>query len=373
MSGERNAGPCARCSGVNQGTKLANSKWRSTNDLKRSGATFNTMTSYSSVHVNVEAPARLHLGFLDLNGSLGRRFGSLGVAIDTLSTRLQAERTEAFSAHGPGAERALALAKAFAEARGLKGGACLTIDQIIPEHAGLGSGTQLALAVGTAIEQLYAAESGSRAIAQTLNRGGRSGIGIAAFDEGGFIVDCGRGNHSDVPLVAMRLPFPARWRLVLIMDSRAQGLHGLQEAEAFARLPEFPEAAAGRLCRLLMMKIVPGLLEQRLEPVAEGIGEMQRVVGDHFAPAQRGRFASPAVAEVLTWLEHRGLAGTGQSSWGPTGFVLVEDDAAARTLERELKKRFGVLSPLRYLIVGARNRGASVSVARAPLQVRRES
>ncbi len=26
------------------------------------------------------APARLHLGFLDLNGGLGRRFGSLGLA-----------------------------------------------------------------------------------------------------------------------------------------------------------------------------------------------------------------------------------------------------------------------------------------------------
>jgi beta-RFAP synthase len=331
-----------------------------------------TMTGHSFMQVDVEAPARLHLGFLDLNGALGRRFGSLGVAIDTLSTRVHAERAGQFSARGPAADRVLALAKAFGEAQGIKGGATLTIAEIIPEHAGLGSGTQLALAVGTALDRLYAGETGSRAIARTLHRGGRSGIGIAAFDEGGFIVDCGRGEHSEVPPVAMRLPFPERWRMLLIMDTRAQGLHGVRESEAFARLPEFPEAAAGRLCRLLMMKVVPGLLEQQIEPVAEGIGEIQRVVGDHFAPAQHGRFASPAVAEVLTWLEHHGLAGTGQSSWGPTGFVLVEDDAVARALERELKRRFGVLSPLRYLIVGARNLGASVKVARPSLQVSRE-
>lgn len=330
------------------------------------------MTGHSFMQVDVEAPARLHLGFLDLNGALGRRFGSLGVAIDTLSTRVHAERAGQFSARGPAADRVLALAKAFGEAQGIKGGATLTIAEIIPEHAGLGSGTQLALAVGTALDRLYAGETGSRAIARTLHRGGRSGIGIAAFDEGGFIVDCGRGEHSEVPPVAMRLPFPERWRMLLIMDTRAQGLHGVRESEAFARLPEFPEADAGRLCRLLMMKIVPGLLEQQIEPVAEGIGEIQRVVGDHFAPAQHGRFASPAVAEVLTWLEHHGLAGTGQSSWGPTGFVLVEDDAVARALERELKRRFGVLSPLRYLIVGARNLGASVKVARPSLQVSRE-
>ena len=36
--------------------------------------------------VDVSAPARLHLGFLDLGGGLGRRFGSLGVAIDGCDT-----------------------------------------------------------------------------------------------------------------------------------------------------------------------------------------------------------------------------------------------------------------------------------------------
>jgi predicted sugar kinase len=32
--------------------------------------------------VSVTVPARLHLGFLDLDGGLGRRFGSLGMALD---------------------------------------------------------------------------------------------------------------------------------------------------------------------------------------------------------------------------------------------------------------------------------------------------
>ncbi len=333
------------------------------------------MTGLPSIHVDIEAPARLHLGFLDLNGALGRRFGSLGLAIDTLATRLRAERARGFDGRGPGAERAIDMARDFAKRRGIEGGAYLTLEEQIPEHAGLGSGTQLALAVGTALERLYGCESGTGSIAQSLQRGARSGIGIAAFDEGGFIVDCGRGDGPGcpaVPPVAMRLPFPAQWRLLLILDARTQGLHGARESEAFARLPEFPEEAAGRLCRLLLMKIVPGLLEQRLPPVAEGLGEIQRVVGDHFAPAQNGRFASPAVAQTLSWLEQQGLAGTGQSSWGPTGFVLVGDEPAARALERDLKRRFGELSPLRYLIVAARNRGASVRVARAPLQIGRE-
>jgi predicted sugar kinase len=30
--------------------------------------------------ITVIAPARLHMGFIDLSGSLGRHFGSIGVA-----------------------------------------------------------------------------------------------------------------------------------------------------------------------------------------------------------------------------------------------------------------------------------------------------
>ena len=34
------------------------------------------------MHVKVTANARLHLGFLDLNGDLGRKFGSIGLCLD---------------------------------------------------------------------------------------------------------------------------------------------------------------------------------------------------------------------------------------------------------------------------------------------------
>ena len=38
--------------------------------------------------VQVTTAARLHLGFLDLAGDLGRRFGSIGLAIDAFETRV---------------------------------------------------------------------------------------------------------------------------------------------------------------------------------------------------------------------------------------------------------------------------------------------
>ena len=53
------------------------------------------VASRNPVKVTVAVPARLHLGFLDLDGGLGRRFGSIGVAISDLHTRVAVERAAA--------------------------------------------------------------------------------------------------------------------------------------------------------------------------------------------------------------------------------------------------------------------------------------
>ena len=66
--------------------------------------------------VRVVAPARLHLGFLDLNGSLGRLFGSIGLAIDTPRTELVLKRARALQGRRPRpAARAVAMLRRFAE------------------------------------------------------------------------------------------------------------------------------------------------------------------------------------------------------------------------------------------------------------------
>jgi beta-RFAP synthase len=322
--------------------------------------------------VEVDAPARLHLGFLDLHGGLGRRFGSIGLTIDTLATRLRAEKCDTVSANGPGAERALKYARSYIKAQGINGGVDINLLQAIPDHVGLGSGTQMALAVGTAIERLYRGERDCAVIAKTLNRGNRSGIGIGAFNQGGFILDCGRSEDKEVPPVAVRLPFPENWRVLLLLDNRQQGLHGSQEVTAFSALPEFPEQTAAHLCRLVMMQVLPGVLEGRLAPVTQGIGEIQQRVGDHFAPAQGGRFTSPVISAALEWAMEKGYAGVGQSSWGPTGFILLEDLGRAQQLEHSLKRHFGKFSSFRCQVVSARNQGAQVSLLQQPTRLIQE-
>src|SRR5215470_4890441 len=143
--------------------------------------------------VTVTAPARLHLGFVDLNGGLGRRFGSLGIALAAPSTRIVARRHDGLAADGPEADRVLAHLRRLAGRLDLGGGVRVTVEQAMPAHAGLGSGTQLALAVGAALSRLCGLGLDVEAVARLLGRGGRSGIGIASFAEGGVVLDGGRG------------------------------------------------------------------------------------------------------------------------------------------------------------------------------------
>ena len=50
--------------------------------------------------VRVEAPARLHWGMFDISGSLGRRFGGLGVAIISTSAGVMSDRAARKAGHG---------------------------------------------------------------------------------------------------------------------------------------------------------------------------------------------------------------------------------------------------------------------------------
>ncbi len=315
----------------------------------------------------VEAPARLHLGFVDLDGGLGRRFGSLGLTLDGLATRLRLQASSRTTAQGPQAERAAANLARLREALHAGGDATLIVDEAIPAHAGLGSGTQMALAVGTAASEAWGLGLSPREIAHILDRGARSGIGIGAFELGGFLLDGGRGESDAPPPLISRIPFPGHWRVVLVFDRAARGLHGASEVAAFRDLPPFAPQQAAHLARLVLMQILPALAEADLEPFGRGLSELQRAIGDHFAPAQGGRFTSPRVAAALTVLEARGACCIGQSSWGPTGFAIV--DTAERAVEhaRELRQRFPDTAQLEFRVVAAGNRGARIRIQETAL------
>jgi beta-RFAP synthase len=307
----------------------------------------------------VHAPARLHAGFVDLNGGLGRRFGSLGIAIDRPAIALRVRPADRLTVSGPSAERVRRSIERLGREAGLSDAVSVTVEEAIPPHVGLGSGTQTDLAVAAALVCLEGRGTAARDLARALERGARSGIGLAAFEQGGVLLDGGRGGLDAAPPVIARAPFPEEWRILLLLHRGGHGLHGAPEAEAFRRLPPFPPDAAAHLCRLMLMVALPALAEGDVDRFGQAIGELQRTVGDHFAPAQGGRFTSPLVADALAWLEAQGIAGVGQSSWGPTGFAVIGDVRQAERLAGEMRTRW-TGSPLEVMVCRGRNAGATV-------------
>jgi beta-RFAP synthase len=310
--------------------------------------------------VRVVAPARLHLGFLDLNGGLGRMFGSIGLAVDVPRTELVLRRSRAFKGEGPDNARAVAMLRRIADAYSLDGAYEANVTSAIPPHAGLGSGTQLALAAGAALMALEGIDYSPSRLGEIVDRGARSAIGMAAFEEGGFIVDGGRGTLDRSPPILIRAEFPAAWRALLVLDAHTAGVHGEAETKAFATLPPMPEVQAGKLCRRVLMQLVPGLAEADIQAFGDALTEIQRIVGAHFATAQGGSpWASPAVGRVVESLRRNGAYGIGQSSWGPTGFAFApSQEIAARLYDSSIE--VARAEGLEIVIAEGRNRGASV-------------
>jgi len=294
------------------------------------------------------APSRLHFGLLARGPSAPRQFGGLGLMVDAPGLEVEAEASAAgaWSASGPLADRAARVALAVSDA--LRAGGLsptplhIKILRAPPEHVGLGTGTQLSLAVARlAAESAGWRDAPASSLAALCGRGVRSGVGIHGSELGGLVVEGGHKGDGGVAPLLSRMDLPDDWRALVVSPTSAEGLHGPDELQAFAALPPMPEAVTDRLCRLVLLGILPSVAEGDLRGFGEALEEMQRRVGAWFAPAQGGIFASPRSAEMVDWLGREGLAGLGQSSWGPTLYGFTDRDPQWRDgVLKRFRERF---------------------------------
>jgi len=318
-----------------------------------------------SAKVSVTASARLHLGFLDMNEGLGRKFGGLGLALDAPVTRLTLSRASANHVEGPESARAMKCLETTQTVLAPDTRHALVIHEAIPAHSGFGSGTQLALAVAAAVRRLEDLPDDPAADAAMLSRGARSGLGAGLFGRGGLVVDGGRGPNTLTPPVIARAEFPDDWRILLVGDPAATGLHGAGEKEAFATLPPLEATASGELCRRVLMQALPALAERNLRAFGDAVSRIQEIVGDYFAPRQGGRrFTSAKVEEAVGRLTRAGATWVGQTSWGPTSFAFVESEASAKRIVERVQSQARALG-LSLSIHRGCNHGATINAVYA--------
>ncbi|HYF40120.1 MAG TPA: beta-ribofuranosylaminobenzene 5'-phosphate synthase family protein [Gemmatimonadales bacterium] len=298
------------------------------------------MSSPGSVFV--EAPARLHFGVLDLRGKLGRCFGGLGAAIPSPSLLLEATRSNRTTSEGPDAERAADFAHRWFSYQAVSGGVHIKIHRAIPSHSGLGSGTQLGLAVARALSELYRVSADPVELARSTGRGLRSAIGTWTFAHGGFIVEGGRrpGSEAIAPLLA-RFAIPETWYCVVAVPAGGRGLSGEAEARAFEQLPLPPDQEVERVAHLVLMQLLPALVEDDLPSFGTALSAIQRITGSWFAAEQGGVFAPGRTEQLVAEMSALGAVGVGQSSWGPAAYGLVASAEAAALLAERVQNLLG--------------------------------
>jgi beta-ribofuranosylaminobenzene 5'-phosphate synthase len=210
------------------------------------------------------------------------------------------------------------------------------VARTLPPHAGLGSGTQLGLAVGRALAEIFGVTTEAQAVARAVGRGERSAIGTWTFAGGGLVVEGGRRKESDAvgPLLA-RLPFPSTWRCVVAVPHATPWMTGSAEAEAFAQLPAPPERDVERVAHLVLMALLPALAEADLATFGGALSAIQEITGRWFAPVQGGTFAPGPSEELVRRMAEWGASGVGQSSWGPAVYgIVVGENVAGRLADR---------------------------------------
>lgn len=284
-------------------------------------------------HVKITTPSRLHFSLLDLNGALGRIDGGFGLAIAEPNFQIVAERATGIhlpsSVYRDRAATVLARLQKTYPFPGIR----LRFQSEIPMHCGFGSGTQLSLGVAQAVNVLYELGLDGQELARVVGRGGTSGIGIAAFRTGGFIVDGGHrfpeekssflpssalGDISPPP-VLLRYSFPEVPLLIVIPN--CSRIYGDKEIELFKTLCPQPEWVAQKLSHILLMQILPALVEEDMPTFGKALNQIQTFGWKKVEIDAQGA----ELQLTLDFLRDSGAFGAGVSSWGSAICVVGAD------------------------------------------------
>jgi len=291
--------------------------------------------------IRIRTPSRLHFGLIAPAAKMGRRFGGVGMMIDQPGVQIRLEPSRNWLVHGPLAERGQAvLDRLLSTYLGTQTPPhAIRIEHAAPEHMGLGTGTQLALAIARGLAEAAGIEDKAASqLAPLVDRGLRSAIGTHGFDRGGFLVDGGKSDSDDVAPLVSSLSVPEDWRIILILSPWQPGAHGLAERDAFGQLLEIPGRAEA-LARQVLLELLPALSDGDFAAFAESLHQFNRGAGEAFAAVQGGPYASARIATLIDHLRERGQRGVGQSSWGPTVFVVTDDvDRTMRIVARVLEE-----------------------------------
>lgn len=289
--------------------------------------------------LGIITPSRLHISLIDMNASRGRVDGSIGLTLDkpVISIRAQiSDRIEVTGSSEHVERMRNTAALLLPEGQGIR----INIEEDYPSHIGLGSGTQASLATGMAVNRLYDLGLSAYDIAVKIGRGGTSGIGVAAFESGGFILDGGHRfseKRDFLPSSASRLPPPPvllrrdfpDWDIIVAIPQQ-RGASQAKEINIFQSVCPVPLHEVEVLSHVILMQLLPALAEEDIAAFGAGINAMQEL-----GFKKREIELQQVSEELMKALRDGGAYGAGMSSFGPTVYAFGEQPRNLLRIARE--------------------------------------
>ncbi len=317
-----------------------------------------------SKRVSVWTGARIHLGFYGLCTHGDLRLGGVGLSVDGVGYKITVEVSNTVTVEGCQADRALGYVSKAARAFGIEG-LRVKLHECIPPHVGLGSTTQLILALyaSAAILAGYSVEEAAIEAVKRSRRESFSGVGKGAFVYGGLVIDTGvrRGTAGALPAAYARVP--EHWRVIAILPKTGWRIEEEEERGVIMRIVEKKESQD--LCckaySALMRMVLPGIAFNDFDLFARGVEEIDRITGEYFGDVQGGLYCCKESEDATRLLSKLGARGVGQSSWGPLVYGFYEDESKARKALEEAKR----IIPNNWTVymLRPRNVGARISVS----------
>jgi len=320
----------------------------------------------------VTAGARLHFGFQNLALAHDRLYGGVGVALDEPRVVVSAAPDTAVVAPEPLERFATDAVSLLSDQGHDVEGVRVTLEDGFQRHVGLGSGTQFALATLVAVARAHDTSVDARTVAPDLGRGGRSGVGVATFEAGGFVVDAGHPTERfttappergawTVPAPVVQREIPADWRFLIVTPDVEPGRHGAAEDASMRTAVERADPGiADSIAGLLTRRLLPAVAERDLSGFGRAVARLGRLNGAWYADEQGGVYRPPAGTLIDALGDDPAIRGAGQSSWGPTvyGVTHADDTSAAKAAGEAALDVAGVEGHVR--VTAPRNTGASL-------------
>ncbi|HJH32365.1 MAG TPA: beta-ribofuranosylaminobenzene 5'-phosphate synthase [Methanosarcinaceae archaeon] len=316
--------------------------------------------------IKIISPSRLHLTLIDLNAGIGRVDGSVGITLDSPHICISAEKADSIEVIGKShlSDRMLAAAEAvMPDSCGIR----ITIEEDMPDHVGLGSGTQSALCAAMAVNELYALGMSVRELAIAVGRGGTSGIGVASFKSGGFLVDGGHrfsdkgafspsaASRADPAPILFRHDFPD-WDIILALPD-TKGAHDVQEVDIFKQVCPIPLREVQDISHTILMQVMPAIIEGDIENFGCAVNHIQAVGFKR----REIELQSQPVRDIIEFMQDSGTYGAGMSSFGPAVYGFIDSKIQGKRIQKDVQDILDETIGGSVMITHANNSGAMIT------------